>query len=257
MPANPLDTAREILASARHVVVLTGAGISTASGIPDFRGPQGLWTTDPHAEMLSNYDTWVSSPEVRRAAWRSRAASRDHVPQPNAAHHALVTLERRGVLDLLVTQNVDGLHQLAGTSPERIVEIHGSSRDSVCLRCGHRQPIALTYPRVLAGDDDPTCDQMVSGSRCGGMLKSATISFGQSLVATDLARAEDAARGCDLMIAVGTTLAVFPVAALVPTAQHHGATVIIVNGEPTHMDNLADVVLDGDISDVVPALVGD
>jgi NAD-dependent protein deacetylase/lipoamidase len=247
--------ARELVAGARRIVVLTGAGISTASGIPDFRGPEGIWTKDPAAEMLSSYQTWLSDPEVRKAAWRSRALRSGADVQPNEGHRALLALERRGALLLLVTQNIDGLHQLAGTSPELIVEIHGSSADTVCLRCRHRQPIGPTLARVRRGDDDPTCLEVVDGAPCGGMLKSAVISFGQSLVATDLERAERAAEQCDLLVAVGSTLGVFPAAGLVPIAKSTGAKVVIVNGQPTEMDALADAVVDGDITAELPRLI--
>jgi NAD-dependent deacetylase len=205
--------------------------------------------------MLSTFENWVNDPEVRRNAWRSRAARSIFDVEPNDAHRALVNLERRGVLDLLVTQNIDGLHQRAGSSPELIVEIHGSALDSVCLRCGDRRPIEQTLERVRAGEEDPTCLAIVHGAVCAGMLKSATISFGQSLVAADLARAEAAARGCDLLLAVGTTLAVYPVAGLVPLAHAHGAVVVIVNGEPTAMDVLAEAVVGGDLNVQLPRLL--
>lgn len=255
MPTSDLERARAVLASATRVTVLTGAGISTASGIPDFRGPQGVWTRDPAAEARATLQRYVSDPDVRRAAWHSRVARRDVVPAPNAGHTALLALEERGVLVLLVTQNTDGLHVAAGSDRSRLVEIHGSARDSVCLACGHRQPIELTYPRVIAGDDDPTCLEIVADATCGGLLKSAVISFGQSLVPADLARAEEAAASCDVLLCVGTTLTVFPVAGMAPLAARHGATVVIVNDQPTAMDDLAAVRVGGDITEVLPALL--
>lgn len=253
--ARDLDAAREVLAAASRVTVLTGAGISTASGIPDFRGPEGVWTKDPGAEARATLQRYVADPEVRRAAWRSRVARRDVVPAPNAGHTALLALEKRGVLVLLVTQNTDGLHVAAGSDRTRLVEIHGSARDSVCLTCGHRQPIELTYPRVIAGDDDPRCLEIVGGATCGGLLKSAVISFGQSLVPADLARAEQAAANCDVLLCVGTTLTVFPAAGMAPIAAEHGAAVVIVNDQPTAMDHLAAVRVGGDITEVLPALL--
>ena len=253
----PKQRARGLIRESLEVVVLTGAGISTASGIPDFRGPEGVWTKDPHAEMLSTYETWLTNAEVRRAAWRSRVERANALFEPNDAHFALGKFEQHGSLKLLVTQNIDGLHQRAGSSPKLIIEIHGSAQDSLCLRCGHRQPIELTYPRIAAGDDDPTCLEIISGSLCGGMLKSAVISFGQSLVADDLARAEQAARQCDLLVAIGSTLAVYPAAGIVPLAHQHGAHIIIVNGSPTSLDELADIVVSDDINNVVPQLFGD
>jgi NAD-dependent deacetylase len=250
-----LDEARAVLAGARTVCVLTGAGISTASGIPDFRGPEGIWTKDPAAEMLSTYDVWVSDAEVRRRAWRRRAETRDERPLPNDGHRALVALERSGRLDTLVTQNIDGLHLDAGSDAGRIVEIHGSSRDAVCLRCGDRRPIESVLDRVSCGDEVPTCLVVVGGGRCDGILKSAVISFGQSLVEADLARAEAAASRCDVLLAVGSTLSVWPIAGMVPLAHAGGATILVVNGGPTAMDDLATVRIDGAIETALPAMV--
>jgi NAD-dependent deacetylase len=244
-----LDRARNHLWGARRVVALTGAGISTDSGIPDFRGPSGVWTKDPAAERASHIDHYLADPELRRRAWQSRAASVARQPRPNLGHRALVELERSGRLVCLITQNIDGLHLVAGSDPSLVVEVHGTMRDAVCLTCGHRSPMAEVIERVHAGEDDPPCQ------RCGGILKSATISFGQSLVHRDLERADAAARGCDLLLAVGTTLSVYPVAEVVPLAVAAGARVVILNGTPTAMDDLADVVLRGSISDLLPALV--
>jgi NAD-dependent deacetylase len=252
-----VDAARDLVVLAQRIVVLTGAGISTTSGIPDFRGPEGVWTKDPHAEMLSSFDVWLNNPQIRKAAWRSRLERRDTQFSPNGGHFAINDLERRGALCLLVTQNIDGLHHAAGTSSDLIVEIHGASRDSYCVRCEHRQPIAPTLDRVAAGDHDPHCRQLVRGNLCNGILKSATIPFGQSLIASDLQRSHDAARSCDLLLAVGTTLAVYPVAGLLPTAQRNGAKIVIVNGETTALDDLADVVVRGDISEILPELTRD
>ena len=230
-------------------MVLTGAGISTDSGIADFRGPQGVWTKNPEAEKMATLQAYVSDPELRARSWQNRLTSPMWSASPNAAHRALVDLERSGRLDLLVTQNIDGLHQKAGSDPARMVEIHGTSLEVMCLGCGDRQPAEPVHDRVRAGEADPTC------AICGGILKSATISFGQSLVAEDLIRAEEAAANCDVLLAVGSTLAVFPAAGLVPVAVRHGAVTIIVNGEPTDMDSLADVVLRESIGDCLPALV--
>src|SRR5881409_4443369 len=169
--------------------------------------------------------------------------------EPNDGHRALVTLERRGVLDTLITQNVDGLHLKAGSSPERVIEIHGTTREVVCLDCGERAPMERALARVRAGEADPPC------RTCGGILKSATISFGQGLVQADLERAGAAARRCDLMLAVGTKLSVYPIAGVVPVAKEAGARVAILNAEPTEMDSLADIVLRGSISALLPRLV--
>jgi NAD-dependent deacetylase len=244
-----IDTVRTWIEAARRIVALTGAGISTDSGIPDFRGPQGVWTRNPGAEKLATLQHYLADPELRRRAWQSRIESPAWQAAPNDGHRALVTLERLGKLDTLITQNVDGLHQMAGSSPERVVEIHGTIREAVCLGCGERAPMEQVLARVRAGEEDPACRS------CGGILKSATISFGQSLVEADLTRAQQAARRADLMLAVGTKLSVWPIAGVVPAAKSAGARVVIVNAEPTEMDELADAVLRDPISQILPRLV--
>lgn len=244
-----VDEVRGWLDDAERIVVLTGAGISTDSGIPDFRGPNGVWTRNPKAERMANLDTYMSDPEVRRQSWLNRLDHPAWAAEPNAGHLALVELARRGTLDTLVTQNIDGLHQAAGVGDELVVEIHGTMREVICMSCGERAPMQRALDRVRAGEQDPPC------RTCGGILKSATISFGQSLVAEDLQRAAEAAERCDLILAVGTTLGVYPAANLVPIARLAGARVVVVNGEPTEMDHLADAVLRGPIGDLLPALV--
>ena len=244
-----LDTARRLVDEASRIVVLTGAGISTDSGIPDFRGPHGVWTRNPEAERMATLQHYVADPDVRKRAWRSRLESPALAAEPNEGHKALVTLERRGKMLALLTQNVDGLHQKAGSSPALVVEIHGTAREVTCLACGERAAMERALARVRAGEDDPPCRS------CGGILKAATISFGQSLVPEDLRRAEQAARSCDLMLAVGTKLSVYPIAGVVPVAKEAGARVVILNAEPTEMDSLADVVLRGSISALLPRLV--
>ena len=239
------------LSTALRIVVLTGAGISTESGIPDFRGPQGVWTRNPGAEKMATLSHYVADPEVRRRAWQSRLESPAWHAEPNAGHRALVALERAGRLLALITQNVDGLHQAAGSSPERVVEIHGTLHEVACLSCGERAPMQKALARVRAGEADPACRS------CGGILKSATISFGQSLVARDLQRAEAAAESCDLLLAVGSTLSVFPIAGIVPIAKRAGARIVIVNAEPTEMDALADAMIRGPIGQILPVLVGE
>jgi len=236
--------------AAQRVTVLTGAGISTESGIPDFRGPQGLWTKNPGAEKMATLSHYVADKEARERAWRNRLESPTWKAEPNAGHRALVALERAGNLHLLITQNVDGLHLAAGTSPARLVEIHGSLREVVCLDCGERAPMERALARVRAGESDPPCRS------CGGILKSATISFGQNLVAHDLRRAEGAARECDLLLAVGSTLSVYPIAGVVPIAKQCGAQIVIVNAEPTEMDDLAEAVIRGPIGEILPRLCG-
>ena len=237
------------LARARHAVALTGAGISTESGIPDFRGPQGVWTRDPKAEALSDIRYYVADPELRRRAWQGRLNHPARGATPNAGHRALAELERMGRVELLITQNIDGLHLAAGSSRERLIEIHGSMRDFVCLSCGARGPMADALDRVRAGEDDPACLD------CGGILKSATISFGQSLVAEDLERAEQESAASDLFLAIGTSLTVYPVAWLPERALRNGARLVIVNAEPTPLDDRAHAVLRGQIGEILPALV--
>ena len=244
-----LDEVAAWLRSAGISVALTGAGISTESGIPDFRGPQGVWTRDPKAEARADIRYYVSDPEVRRSAWQTRLNHPAREAQPNAGHRALAELEALGRLQLLVTQNIDGLHLAAGSSTERTVEIHGTIRDYVCLSCGDRGPMGDALARVRAGEEDPAC------RACGGILKSATISFGQSLVPADLQRAEQAAASADLFLAIGTSLTVYPVAWLPERALAHGARLVIVNAEPTPMDDRAHAVLRGQIGEVLPAIV--
>ena len=247
--ADDLERAREWLDAARAVVVLTGAGISTDSGIPDFRGPQGVWTKNPKAERMSDLRHYVSDPEVRRLSWQHRLSSPAWAAEPNPGHRALVELQRRGTLHTLLTQNIDELHQRAGLDPAKVVELHGTMRRYTCLDCGAGGPMEEALERVRGGDEDPACVD------CSGILKSATISFGQNLVAEDIARAERAAAEADVLLAVGSTLTVYPAAGVVPLAKAAGAKLVIVNGEPTAFDSIADAVLRGSISEVLPALL--
>ena len=249
-PADAAARAADLVDEAARIVVLTGAGISTDSGIPDFRGPNGVWTRNPEAEKQATLSYYVADPEVRRKAWQSRVDHRAWTAEPNAGHLALVRLERRRKLHLLVTQNVDGLHHEAGVDPARIVEIHGTMREYACLGCDARGPMGEVLDRVRSGEVDPPC--LV----CGGILKSATISFGQNLVAADLERAFAASDEADLVLAVGSTLGVYPAANVVPIAKRGGAKVVIVNGSPTEMDDLADVIVLDSISEVLPGICG-
>jgi NAD-dependent deacetylase len=244
-----IEAIRGWVDEAERVVVLTGAGISTDSGIPDFRGPQGVWTKNPAAEKMATLQHYMSDPEVRKRAWRSRLEMRAHEREPNPGHRALVELERRGKLLALITQNVDGLHQKAGSSPELVIEIHGTLHEVMCMSCPDRAPMEKALERVLAGEEDPACRS------CGGILKSATISFGQSLVERDLMRSQQVAEECDLLLAVGSTLAVYPAAGVVPVAKQNGARIVILNAEPTEMDGLADAVVRGSISELLPRFV--
>ncbi|MEA2567076.1 MAG: NAD-dependent deacetylase [Actinomycetota bacterium] len=234
----------------RYVMALTGAGISTESGIPDFRGPDGVWTRDPKAERLSHIDAYLADPSVRIESWQRRMAHPAWTASPNSGHIALADLERRGRLQSLVTQNIDGLHALAGTSPDILVEIHGTMRDVACLSCGERGPAQATFRRVRAGEEDPPC------LSCGGILKSATISFGQALVPEDLERAQLAAATCDVFLAIGSTLKVYPVAYLPQIAVESGARLVILNAQATPFDPYADAVLRQPIGEALPRLVG-
>ena len=237
------------LREARSVVVLTGAGISTDSGIPDFRGPNGIWTKDPKAEKLSSLQHYMADPDLRKLAWRTRLDHPGWAAEPNSAHLALAEMERKGILSTLVTQNIDGLHQKAGNSPEVIIEIHGTMRDVMCMSCGERAPMQKALDRVRAGEEDPDC------RTCGGILKSATISFGQNLVRADLDRAYSAAGSADVFIAVGTSLTVFPVAQLPQVALDAGARLAILNAEPTPLDSFATWVIRGPLSQSLPRVV--
>jgi len=245
-----VDLVRRWVHASTRIVALTGAGISTESGIPDFRGPQGVWTKNPKAERLSDIRYYMSDPEVRRLAWQSRLEHPAWHAVPNAGHRALVQLDRRGTLRALVTQNIDGLHQLAGHAPETVIEVHGTMRDVRCMACEWRGPMGPVLDRVRAGEDDPPCE------RCGGILKSATISFGQSLEPDVIARAMRAAERADLLIAIGTSLQVYPVAGAVPLAKSAGARAVIVNAEPTPFDDIADAVLREPIGEILPQICG-
>jgi len=231
------------------VVALTGAGISTESGIPDFRGPQGVWTLDPEAEKLSNIHHYVADPEVRRKSWQSRLGHPAWNARPNSGHAALVRLERRGGLHGLITQNIDGLHQRAGSAAERVIEVHGTVHRVVCLACSWRGPMQTALERVRSGEADPPCE------RCGGILKSDTISFGQPLVPEIIERAMRIAADADLLLAVGTSLRVYPIAGVVPVAKQAGARVVIVNAEATPMDAVADALLRGPIGDTLSRII--
>jgi len=237
------------LRDARRIVVLTGAGISTESGIPDFRGPQGVWTKNPAAEKTATLRHYVGDPDVRRLAWKNRIESEMWSAKPNAGHYALAELERRAALHLLVTQNVDGLHIAAGTSPDRIVELHGTVHGAKCLDCGWHGPMEETLDRVRAGEEDPACLE------CGGMLKSATISFGENLVPEDLMRSQLAAAEADVFLAAGTTLTVYPAAGLPEIALNNGARLVIFNAQETPFDDWASAVRRDQLGDVLPAVV--
>ena len=245
-----LDQVRAWVDDAQRIVVLAGAGISTESGIPDFRGPQGVWTRNPLAEKLSNIHYYMADHEVRKAAWQSRLEHPAWTATPNAGHLALAALEKRGKLYALITQNIDELHQMAGNSPEKVIEVHGTVRKVVCMDCGMTAPMQNALDRVRAGEDDPACRD------CGGILKSATISFGQALVPEVIERALRCAGEADLFLAIGTTLQVYPVAGAVEIASSAGARIVILNAQETPFDGIADAVIREPIGAVLPQLVG-
>ena len=243
------DAVPDWLSAARRICVLTGAGISTDSGIPDYRGPNGVWTRDPDAEKLVTLSYYVADPDIRRRAWVMRRDMRHLDVRPNAGHRAVADLEAQGRMLALVTQNVDGLHQAAGSTPERVLEVHGTVHEVECLSCHDRTTMRSALDRVDAGEPDPAC--LV----CGGILKSATVSFGQELDERVLAAAAEAAADCDVFLAAGTSLQVWPVAGLTEIAAAHGARVVIVNAEPTPFDDLADLVVREPIGTALPGLV--
>jgi len=245
-----IENVRRWVNEAERVVVLTGAGISTDSGIPDFRGPQGVWTRNPMAEKLSNIHSYMADPEVRKASWKARMDHTTWNAKPNPGHLALAELERRGKLHALITQNIDELHQMAGNSPEKVLEVHGTMRKVVCMSCGMTAPMQKALERVRAGEEDPPCRD------CGGILKSATISFGQALVPEVIEGAMRVAGEADLFFAVGTSLQVYPIAGAVPAARAAGAKVVIMNAEPTPFDDIAHAVFRDSISDILPRVVG-
>ncbi|MEY3494486.1 MAG: NAD-dependent deacetylase [Actinomycetota bacterium] len=246
-----VSTVASWIAEARRVTVLTGAGISTDSGIPDFRGPNGLWTKNPAAEKAATIEHYLGDPEVRRVAWQNRVRNLGRErPQPNSGHRALLNLEASGKLRAIITQNVDGLHLDAGHPRERVIEVHGSWRDTLCWDCGDRRPMSESIQRVVDGDEDPSCLE------CGGILKSATILFGEPLVPEVIGAAMAAAEDCDVFLAVGSTLSVGPVNNTVPRARQAGARVVILNGESTAMDRFAHALVIGTIGEMLPALLG-
>jgi NAD-dependent deacetylase len=245
-----LDRARQVIDDAARVVVLTGAGISTDSGIQDFRGPRGLWTLNPKAERMSDIRYYVADPEVRALSWQARLAHPVWTAVPNAGHLAVVELERRGKLHALITQNIDGLHQRAGSRADLVIEVHGNVHAAVCLDCGWHGAMPPVLDRVRAGEIDPPCQE------CGGILKSDTISFGQPLAPQVIERAMRAASEADCLVAAGSSLQVYPIASVVPAAKSAGVSVIIANAEPTPFDEIADVTIAGSLSRILPAMFG-
>jgi NAD-dependent deacetylase len=243
-PTPGLAGALPWLRQARRIVVFSGAGMSTESGIPDFRGPNGVWkTTDPQRYTIQNY---VRDRSVRVERWQARLEGRFSNAEPNAAHLAVTRLQQAGLAPVVVTQNIDGLHQKAGTV--NVVELHGTSAEAVCLDCDRRMPIDVALDRVREGDEDPHCEL------CGGLLKTATISFGQPLVKADVDRALEEARLCDVCLAVGSTLSVWPAASVPVEAVRHGGRLVIINEGITDLDGMASLLLSGRAGTVMTEL---
>lgn len=244
--ASTIERVATAVASAERIVVLTGAGISTESGIPDFRGPSGVWTKDPQAMRRSNIEEYVRDPELRAQVWRDRMHHPAWGAEPNAGHRALVELERTGRLLALITQNIDGLHQAAGSTD--VLELHGTIHLAKCLSCDRRTPMQEQLDRVRAGEPDPACTE------CGGIQKAATVSFGEHLDPAVLDAAFAASSAADLFLAVGTSLMVQPASLLAVDAERAGAELVIVNQGETPLDDRADAVLRSPIGEVLPAI---
>lgn len=242
-----LQDAAELVREARNIVALTGAGISTESGIPDFRSPGSIWLENPPV----SYPDFISKPEARRRYWKTRRSLSNQVStaRPNGAHYALVELEHRQILLGIITQNFDGLHQDAGHTPERVVELHGTSREAACTLCGTRSSMSDLQQRLDTGEIDPQCPL------CGGYLKTATILFGQIIPSDVLSRARELAENCDLFLVIGSSLQVSPAATLPRLALKNRVPLIIINLMPTPLDSYADCVLQQRAGLILPQLV--
>ena len=238
-----LAEAARIIGSARNLVVLTGAGVSTESGIPDFRSPGGIWSRYDPRQLT--FQRFCESAETRRLYWEMGATLYPALvaAQPNPAHRALAAIERRGGLRRIITQNIDGLHQRAGSSPEKVIEIHGTALEVVCLSCDERTDRERVQARFAAGETDLRC-------ACGGLLKPATISFGQAMPERETTQAYADAKAADAFLVVGSSLVVYPAAELPLVALRRGATLVIVNREPTPHDDKATLVLHGNAGDI-------
>lgn len=239
------NQAVELIAKSSRIVGFTGAGISTESGIPDFRSPNGVWANN----RIIEYQEFISSRAGRIEYWRQKVAMWPEMrdAQPNAGHLAFAELERRGKLLAMITQNIDGLHQRAGN--KNVIELHGTTVEAECLTCGARISMDEAVKRVEDGDPAPECDY------CGGLLKPATISFGQAMPALAMKAAVEASQNCEVFLAVGSSLVVYPAAQLPQTAISHGAKLIIVNREATDYDAMASVVIRGQLGDFARAVI--
>lgn len=255
MSSAEIQQLADLVADSATVVVFTGAGVSTESGLPDFRSPGGVWTRYDPTKLT--FDRYVADPEVRRQSWQMRREFFETLPEPNPAHHAIAALEDSGRGIGVITQNIDGLHQAAGS--RTVAEVHGTAREVMCIGarptggmpagCGYRVGYQWAFDRLEAGDPDPRCPT------CSGLIKSATVSFGQMLFPGEIAHAERLAAQADLMIAVGSSLQVHPAAGLPMETIRGGGSLAIVNDEATPLDELADVVVIGRAGDVLPSVL--
>jgi len=236
------DRLRELIEGARAAVAFTGAGVSTASGIPDFRSPGGLWSQNRPIE----FGAFVGSPEMRREAWRRKFVMDDATrgAAPNPVHHAIARLVGQGTIACVVTQNIDDLHRVSGVPDDRLIELHGNGTYATCLDCGLRRELADIRPAFEATGRSPRCPA------CDGLVKSATVSFGQAMPQEAMRAAERATVGCDLFLALGSSLVVYPAALLPRMAKRAGAPLVIANREPTDLDGFADLVLRDDLVEI-------
>jgi NAD-dependent deacetylase len=242
------DDLARLIHAARRIVVFTGAGISTESGIPDFRSPGGIWSKN----RVIYFDEFVRSRDARIEAWTRLFGGRKMLmgAEPNAGHRAVSKLHERGLLTHVITQNVDGLHQASGIPDDRVIELHGNSTYAKCLECGTRYSLGDMQTLFESTGEPPTCEV------CGGLVKSATISFGQAMPEREMRRAQEATESCDLMIAIGSSLVVYPAAGFPVMAKRLGAKLAILNREPTEMDEIADVVVNAEIGPTLSRIVG-
>lgn len=243
-----IERLREMIGSAKRIVAFTGAGISTESGIPDFRSPGGIWTR----YKPIYFDDFMSSEEMRREAWRRKFATDEVMlkAEPNAGHRALAKLVEQGTMSAIITQNVDGLHQRSGVPDAKVIELHGNATYAACLDCGHRHELAPIKEAFLGRGELPVCE------KCDGIVKTATISFGQAMPEIAMARAQDETLGCDLFIVLGSSLVVYPAAGFPRLAQRQGARLVIVNRDATDQDGDADMVIHGEIGPTMSRAVG-
>jgi NAD-dependent deacetylase len=243
-----VDELGRMIAAAGNIVAFTGAGISTESGIPDFRSPGGIWTRYKPIE----FSDFVASAEARRESWRRRFAIDEtlHKATPNAGHRALARLVDQGRMSAVITQNIDGLHQTSGVPDDKVIELHGSTIYAACLDCRRRHELEWVREVFADGERLPACVD------CGGHIKTATISFGQAMPEAEMARAQAAALAADLFIVLGSSLVVYPAAGFPITAKRNGARLVIVNRDPTDQDDLADLVINAEIGATMSRAVG-